>query len=185
MTRVLWFGLAVTAIAAQAVTLLAPVPKLLVWNASASVPKGLYRVAAVGALEVPDLVVVTPPARIAQFLGERGYLPRGAPMLKRVAALPGQTVCRRNWEITVDGVAFGKALRRDRLGRVLPAWRGCRRVGPQQVFLMNAGVRDSLDGRYFGLMPMGAITGRATPLLTDEDGDGRFVWTWNSLFPAD
>ena len=44
------------------------------------------------------------------------------------------------------------------------------------MFLLNSRVRDSLDGRYFGPLPAAAIIGRATPLYTDEDGDGRFVW---------
>jgi type IV secretory pathway protease TraF len=41
---------------------------------------------------------------------------------------------------------------------------------------MNIGVRDSLDGRYFGPLAVTTVIGRATPLYTDEDGDGRFVW---------
>ena len=41
---------------------------------------------------------------------------------------------------------------------------------------MNADVRDSLDGRYFGPIPVSAVIGRATPIYTDEAGDGRFVW---------
>jgi type IV secretory pathway protease TraF len=41
---------------------------------------------------------------------------------------------------------------------------------------MNPTVPDSLDGRYFGPLPVASIVARATPLYTDEDGDGRFVW---------
>ena len=41
---------------------------------------------------------------------------------------------------------------------------------------MNPGVRDSLDGRYFGVLPASSIIGRAAPVWTDEAGDGRFVW---------
>ena len=41
---------------------------------------------------------------------------------------------------------------------------------------MNPGVKDSLDGRYFGVLPASSIIGRATPVWTDEAGDGRFVW---------
>ncbi len=40
---------------------------------------------------------------------------------------------------------------------------------------MNWQVRDCLDGRYFGPLPASAVIGRAIPLYTDEDGDGRFV----------
>jgi len=41
---------------------------------------------------------------------------------------------------------------------------------------MNWDVPDSLDGRYFGPIPTSSVIGRALPLWTDEDGDGRFVW---------
>ena len=70
----------------------------------------------------------------------------------------------------------GDALDRDRRGRPLPVWQGCRLVANGELFLMNWQVRDSLDGRYFGPLPATAVIGRATPLYTDEDGDGRFVW---------
>jgi type IV secretory pathway protease TraF len=41
---------------------------------------------------------------------------------------------------------------------------------------MNWQVRDSLDGRYFGLIPTAQIIGRAVPLWTDEGDNGRFEW---------
>ena len=148
----------------------------LVWNASASVPVGLYEISPATPLEVTDLVAVDVPEPLAALLAERGYLPRGVPLLKRVAALPGQTVCRVGGDITVDGITVGNALDRDRLGRTLPIWRGCHRIGASELFLMNIGVRDSLDGRYFGPLAVTTVIGRATPLYTDEDGDGRFVW---------
>ena len=75
------------------------------------------------------------------------------PLLKRVLALPGQTVCRIGRTITVDRIEIGDALDRDRTGRELPVWHGCRRIAGDEIFLMNADVRDSLDGRYFGPIP--------------------------------
>ena len=67
-------------------------------------------------------------------------------------------------------------LARDRDGRVLPAWHGCRRIADGEVFLMNWAAPDSMDGRYFGPLATNTIIGRAVPLWTDEDGDGRFQW---------
>ena len=49
-------------------------------------------------------------------------------------------------------------------------------IAEGEIFLMNLGVGDSLDGRYFGPLPDSAVIGRAIPLFTDEDGDGRLVW---------
>lgn len=150
-------------------------PKLI-WNASASVPIGLYSVTTSKDLEVTDLVAVRPPEAVAAFMSARGYLPRGVPAMKRVAALPGQRVCRNGYAITVQGIRMGDALERDRLGRRLPVWHGCRIVAVDELFLMNWKVSDSLDGRYFGPLPASSVIGKALPLYTDEDGDGRFVW---------
>lgn len=98
------------------------------------------------------------------------------PLLKRVLVVAGQTVCRKGLVITVDGLKVGAALDRDRAGRDLLAWQGCKRIPDGAVFLMNWQVRDSLDGRYFGLSSTDRIIGRAVPLWADEDGDGRFQW---------
>lgn len=153
-----------------------PTPTKLIWNASASAPIGFYTVQPVDDLEVPDLVAVEAPEPLARFMAERGYIARGTPLLKRVLGLPGQQVCRSGRTITVDGIAMGEALERDRLGRDLPVWRGCRMIADGEIFLMNWEVRDSLDGRYFGPIPTSSVIGRATPLWTDEEGDGRYEW---------
>ena len=146
-------------------------PKLI-WNASASAPVGLYTVRTAADLGVTDLVAVDAPEPLASFLKEREYLPRGVPLMKRIAALPGQTVCRIGRNVSVDTIAMGEALARDRRGRELPVWQGCRTLRPSEIFLMNWDVRDSLDGRYFGPIPKNSIIGRALPLWTDEGGDG-------------
>jgi conjugative transfer signal peptidase TraF len=148
----------------------------LIWNASASAPVGLYSLDQPPQLEVMDLVAAEVPEPLASLLAERGYLPRGVPLMKRVAALPGQQVCRTGAHVAVDGIAVGEALPRDRLGRDLPTWQGCRRIASDEIFLMNWSVEDSLDGRYFGPVSARSIIGRATPLWTDEDGNGRFEW---------
>ncbi|AMY70894.1 S26 family signal peptidase [Frigidibacter mobilis] len=151
-------------------------PTKLIWNATASAPIGFYTVAPVDAIEVPELVAVMPPEPLAAFMAERGYVTRGVPLLKRVVGLPGQRVCRIGRTITVDDVEMGGALERDRIGRNLPVWQGCRVIGDGQLFLMNWDVRDSLDGRYFGPTPASSVIGRALPLWTDPEGDGRYEW---------
>ncbi|MEQ1516121.1 MAG: S26 family signal peptidase [Usitatibacteraceae bacterium] len=158
-----------------ALTAFIDVPKKLVWNASASVPLGLYAITPVHHLKVGDRVAIDLPEPLAQFLATRGYLPRGVPLLKTVAALSGQRVCRIDNKIIIDGVAIGEARERDRLGRELPIWQGCRRFLDGEVFLMNASVFDSFDGRYFGPISATAIIGKAHPIWTDERGDTRAV----------
>jgi len=155
---------------------LTPMPTKLIWNASASAPIGFYTIDFDGPFDVTDLVAVDAPEPLATFMAERGYLPKGVPLLKRILGVSGQTVCRSNLTVTVDGVEVGAALARDRAGRELPVWQGCRRIHTGEVFLMNWQVRDSLDGRYFGLTSTDQIIGRAVPLWTDEDGHGHFEW---------
>ena len=140
-----------------------------IWNASNSVPIGLYRVQPATQLAVTELVAVQPPDLLAAFLDLNGYLPIGVPMLKRVLALPGQTVCRNGLSIAVDGVDVGQAHERDGRGRPLPAWHGCRVIADGDIFVMNWQSTDSLDGRYFGPLPASAVIGRAIPVWTDEE----------------
>lgn len=166
-----WKTLVATHAAAFLVALTAwfdPPPKV-VWNASASVPVGLYAVQPLDRLEVTRLVAAKPPAALAAFLSDGGYLGDGALLLKRVAALPGQTICRDGAAISVEGVVWAEARERDRNGRILPTWSGCRVLAEGQVFLLNWGEPDSIDGRYFGPLPVSSLIGHAMPLWTDEE----------------
>jgi type IV secretory pathway protease TraF len=70
--------------------------------------------------------------------------------------------------ITVDTIAAGEARDRDSRGRPLPLWQGCKIIAAGEVFLMNWQSADSLDGRYFGVLPTSAIIGRAKPLWTSR-----------------
>jgi len=140
-----------------------------IWNASESVPIGLYLIQPTGRLFVTELVAVAPPEPLAAFLADGGYLPRGVPLLKRVLALPGQTVCRDRRTITVDQIWVGETRDHDGRGRLLPIWQGCHVLADGEVFVMNWQSANSLDGRYFGALPATAILGRAEPLWTNEE----------------
>ena len=156
--------LAVTALGV-ALTAASPLdPRFLIWNASTSVPIGLYAVERPTQLRVADLIAVAPPEPLAKFLADRGYLPRAVSLSKRVLALSGQSVCRNGFAVTIDGAAVGEARECDSRGRPLPSWQGCRVVSADEVFLMNPLSADSLDGRYFGPLPAASIVGRAIPL---------------------
>lgn len=153
---------------------LKPAPHYI-WNASASTPTGLYRVDVGAPPQLGDLVALDPPPALGTFLAQRGYLPRGVPLLKRVAGLPGALVCRSGVFVTVDGVAVARALARDRADRPLPIWTGCRIVGRDQLFLINA-ARDSLDGRYFGPLSAAGLLGTAHPVLTRSHPAAALRW---------
>jgi conjugative transfer signal peptidase TraF len=140
-----------------------PSPRLI-WNVSASVPVGLYRIRPADPLHIGELVMAMPPEPLAGYLAHRGYLPEGVPLLKHILALAGHTVCRTGDTITVNGTAVGQALADDWRGRKLPIWHGCRVLATGRVFLMNVQSDHSLDGRYFGPLATSAVVGRVVPL---------------------
>lgn len=141
---------------------------LLIWNGSASVPVGFYAIAPITQPDIGDLVAVRPPEPLGRWLVESGYLGPDTPLLKRVAALRGTEVCREGATITIDGHPIAEARERDRLGRPLPVWRGCRTLRDGEIFLLNADHPASLDGRYFGPLGAETIIGQATPIWTRE-----------------
>ncbi|BCI65724.1 S26 family signal peptidase [Acetobacter aceti] len=164
MTRHGWFFTTYFAVLGVGASLaIHPTPRW-VWNETASVPVGLYRIQPTVPIRVGDIVALRLPVREATLLATRGYLPLGVPLLKPVAALAGQSVCRDGVHVTVDGKAVGDAKTVDHRGRKLPLWQGCQRLGPGLVFVMNAAVPTSLDGRYFGVLPTDSVIGRAVPV---------------------
>ena len=169
MTRRIWAGIALITVGAIALSTAVDLPPVFLWNASPSAPIGLYRLQSIDHLSPHLLVAVAAPDPIAAFIAERGYLPPDVPLLKHVAGLPGQIVCRIGRNITVDGVSVGQAQHTDRRGRPMPVWRGCHRITSDEVFLMNPDVETSLDGRYFGPIHRSAILSEAIPIWTADE----------------
>jgi conjugative transfer signal peptidase TraF len=137
-----------------------------VWNATASAPVGLYRVTHGRALSRGDLVLALPTPPLAAFADARGYLPRGVPLVKRIAAVAGDDVCARGNAVFIDGRLAAARLAADLEGRPLPAWSGCRTLRSGEVFLLMAKVRSSFDGRYFGPTQVSQIIGKLDPVWT-------------------
>ncbi|OHV68973.1 S26 family signal peptidase [Mesorhizobium sp. LCM 4577] len=176
MSRAACMAAVLAAVSATVAPALGKMPPLLLWNASASAPIGLYAIRTMAVPTAGALVVIKSPDPVARFAAKRGYLPLGVPMLKHIEGLSGQQICRLGRLVTVNGLAIGGALERDRKGRALPDWQGCRTLAAAEVFVMNRRVQDSLDGRYFGPFPVSSIVGRAVPLWTDEKGNGHYTW---------
>lgn len=139
-----------------------PAP-LVIYNASASAPIGFYRVLPVGVIRRGDLVLARTPDSVRNLAAERGYIPATVPLVKRVAAVAGDTVCAADHAVSIDGRHVADQLAADRLGRPLPAWTGCRTLRTGELFLLN-NVPDSFDGRYFGPVPASTVIGKLVPL---------------------
>ncbi|MFS0771201.1 S26 family signal peptidase [Sphingomonas sp. 1P08PE] len=150
-------------IAMVAATIALPPTPRLVWNASASAPIGLYAVAPGVPLARGDRVVAWAPAGPRRLAATRHYLPANVPLVKRVAAVPGDRVCAVGATITIDGQVRAMRKRRDRAGRPMPWWHGCLVLRDGALLLLNDPV-DSFDGRYFGPTGERDVVGKATPL---------------------
>jgi conjugative transfer signal peptidase TraF len=139
------WALAVAALAAKPI--INPVP-LLIWNASPSVPIGWYFVSK-RKPNLGEVAVIRPPEWIEIYASARGYLPLQTPLLKPVRAIKGSIVCRFGRYVFIDGKRVARAKHLDTNHRMLPLWKGCRTLEPDEIFVLGMH-RDSFDSRYFG-----------------------------------
>jgi conjugative transfer signal peptidase TraF len=144
----------------------------IIWNTTESVPVGLYFLLPLRSPSLGELVAVRLPKEAEAWMVEHGYVGADTLLLKRLAAVSGMTVCRDGLAISIDGSVLAHAALTDRSDRPLPDWTGCITLGSDEVFLLLAGVPDSLDGRYFGPLAANAIVGRAVPVWTSGGPNG-------------
>jgi conjugative transfer signal peptidase TraF len=141
------------------------VPKLL-WNASASVPVGLYWIENRPPMR-GEIAVLKLPEWVALIASERQYLPRKVWLLKPVAASNADVVCRFGAHVFVNGKHVAKALLVDKNHRQMPTWRVCKILNAEQVFVLSRH-RDSFDSRYFGPVDRAFVAGTAKPIMLFE-----------------
>lgn len=144
----------------------------VVYNPSDSVPRGWYRIGrmdSAASLRVGSIVLARLPAGVAAFAAQRGYLPSGVPILKRIGALAPQSVCVREQLVHIDGSVVASARTHDGAHRALQAWPQCRALAAGELFLLGDTNLASFDSRYFGPISASAVLGIARPL-----------WTWGA-----
>ena len=161
----IFLAVAVTGLACIAFTRFAHPTPVLVWNASASMPIGFYRLVP-GLPERGDLALVRPPKTAEALADVRGYLPAGVPLVKRIAAVGGDAVCAFDAAVFLNGHVVARQLATDHAGRPLPHWNGCRVLDRDEIFVL-ADAADSFDSRYFGPVLVTTIIGRLAPLWTE------------------
>ena len=138
----------------------------LIWNRTGSAPQGVYWLS-----DEPftkgSWVVVSASSAEAQWAEEQGFVGRNWPVLKQIAGLPSDEICRTGLEVSINGKPVATARERDSMGRALPVWDGCVFLQADQFFLLNPHA-DSLDGRYFGAMERSDLVGVARSLMTSD-----------------
>lgn len=159
------FGMTLIGLGLIGATVLLPMTRVLVWNSSASAPTGLYRVAFTP-FRRGDLVLVHVPENVRKLAAARGYIPAEIPLIKRVAAMKDDEVCALNDRISINKRVVALRLRHDRLGRPMPIWTGCFVLESDEIFLLNAAVSDSFDGRYFGPVSTSLVIGKLVSVWT-------------------
>jgi conjugative transfer signal peptidase TraF len=143
-------------------------------NATASMPRGLWRVWPPEPVERGEIVTVCPPDCAAiREAARRGYIATGfcpggyEPLVKPVAAVAGDVVTVTLQGIAVNGRPLTNTaqLARDEAGRTLhPVVARAYRVAPGTVWLLSGHDPRSFDSRYFGPVPVANVTGVARPL---------------------
>jgi conjugative transfer signal peptidase TraF len=142
--------------------LVSPVP-LVIWNTSDSVPVGLYLISK-RQPNIGEIAIIKPAEWVHIYAASRAYLPEDAWLLKPIYAVRPSTICRFGKYVFVDGKHVAKAKNIDKMGRVLPVWKGCKRLAPAQLFVLGHH-RDSFDSRYFGPVDNSQVVGTAFPLV--------------------
>jgi conjugative transfer signal peptidase TraF len=141
----------------------AAAPRLALVNESPSLPKGLYVRSFAAAPEDGAVVAIPQPPTARPYLSGLG-VPRETKLLKRVAASGGAEVCAKPKAVLVGSHPLPTATI-DRRGTRLPHWSGCRRLAPEELFLVGDTVT-SFDSRYFGPVHRSQVEGVYREILT-------------------
>ena len=166
MTRRMLFACMGFGLAALCAPALVTMPVAIVYNPSDSVPRGWYRISGIrcpDSLHVGSIVLARIPAAAAAQAAQRGYLPAGVPILKRIGAVAPQSVCVRKQVVRIDGAAMATARTHDGMHRPLPVWQQCRALAGDELFLLSDTNPASFDSRYFGPITASAVLGVARP----------------------
>jgi conjugative transfer signal peptidase TraF len=134
-------------------------------NETASMAKGVYvRVKDANALGHGDVVAMPMNPASRAYLGVKLGYPSETQLIKRVAGLPGDMVCRTGSTVTVASAEV-HARATDGRGNPLASWSGCHRLQDGEVFLLGDHAA-SFDSRYFGPVPINALHGTYRAVLS-------------------
>lgn len=157
----------IAGLAALTATIIVIPRPIFVWNVSASAITGLYFVSGRSGLERGDMAALWLPPRARRLAAERRYLPQNIAAIKRVVAVAGDSVCALGSRISVNGKWIADRHAVDAKGRPMPWWQNCKRLGQNELFLLNEEAANSFDGRYIGISKTSDAIGEASLIWRD------------------
>lgn len=127
------------------------------YNDSPSAPRGFYlKQLFPGPVSKGQYVIIPVPEVVQAYVYGRGWSQPGTPLLKKVGAMPGDTVSIREEGLYINGEYIGPVLTEDRQGQPLPRLRDTFII-PEGFFFPISSYERSFDGRYFGMVPIKSI----------------------------
>lgn len=137
----------------------------VILNETASMAKGLYvRLGEVADLKRGDIIAMPMNSTARNYLVKKLGYPKDTMLIKRVAGLSGDLVCRHNSVVTINQRTL-VAASSDRQGIPLPAWHGCRTLSTNEVFILGDHL-GSFDSRYFGPVSRSELAGNYRAAVT-------------------
>lgn len=143
--------------------LILPAQKFLFFNFSESIPPGLYRLSDSKFPLAEELVLVDVSPSISEKIQALSSK-KPETLMKPVAAISGDTVCREPNAIFLPGAGKRFPIKAHILAEFDEQKTGCRRLGRDEYFLLS-NHRDSLDSRYFGPISLDSVRGKLTSFL--------------------
>jgi signal peptidase I len=137
----------------------------IIINETISMAKGAYvRSGDLGHLEVGDIIALPMNASAKAYLGDKLGYPDDTMLIKRVAGISGDAMCRDGANVTINGKSVQASLK-DTRGNNLLSWGGCRTLLQNEVFVLgdHAG---SFDSRYFGAVIRQELSGTYKAVMT-------------------
>jgi conjugative transfer signal peptidase TraF len=137
----------------------------VIMNETPSMAKGVYvRLGEVADLKRGDIIAMPMNSAARNYLVNKLGYPKETMLIKRVAGLSGDLVCRQDNMITINKRTIFTA-QSDRRGNYLAAWNGCRVLSPNQVFVLGDHPA-SFDSRYFGPVSRNELAGTYRAAVT-------------------
>jgi type IV secretory pathway protease TraF len=137
----------------------------IIINETISMAKGAYvRTGDARSLKRGDIIAMQMNTPARDYLGDKLGYPKDTMLIKRVAGLSGDVMCRHGTTVTINARTI-HAARRDTSGVFLPYWSGCHVLLPNEVFLLGDHP-GSFDSRYFGPVIKAELSGTYKAVMT-------------------